>query len=586
MTHQASTVRLDTIRFPDEARVKKQEVYGQSFAFYNTLVDVETREQGDITRYRMRVSNRGLSRHPLTIRFATDRSLAYVPTWLHNPPVYELQGAALNFAHYGLPKRSAAAEGAIPADLPLAVCMDPGTNAPCEMIACETTDKGVGMRLGDGGVTFSFLDGTERSAWELVFYVVRGAGLIDCVRNYHAAVPYQGVRGDGPGLMWFYDDAWYADAQGRFDLDRLRADARTVRDLGAKYVVIEPGHLSQHFDARYWGPRMAERHPRMAFFVQSLEVLTELGLAPLMYYNCVHGRVKLMTDPDFGMPDLHRLRYKAADAGLEQVRMQEAMAIDMNWFKGGVVPSTEYPMDSDPVIDVRAAEWRDWLCRRITFLLKTYPQLAGTYIDTWPAGLPIFGEGLNAYDAAYDGNSWWNGMNDFMWDVRQVTRSFADKVLMLNDSRMPKKVMEAADLILNEDAGAIANPERAFWHCLRSALVGHSAKPCYQFHHGQPSMRNDVRARTVMACGGALGLGYCVIYFTHKYKEEDTGDAAAYTRAVRDMAWATQEAPREVPEVAISGQTRNIESLAYATDRHEVKLDFPSHTLDVRETAR
>ena len=585
MAEQADGIRLESIRFPDEARVVREEACGKSFAFYSTHVDVQVSGEGDYTRYLMRVSNRGLAQHPLKIRFSTGRRLAYVPTWLHNPPVYDLRGAGLSFTHFGLPKRSGVGEAAIPADLPLAICFDPGTNPACEMVACETVEKGVGLRLEDGGITFCFLDGTERSSWAIEFHTVRGTGLIDCLRNYHRHVPYDGIRANDAQMMWFYDDlANYGNADGSYNLQEFQDDAATMKELGVKYVVIEPGHLSQHFDKRFWSPGMARHHPRMDFFVKSLDVLTDSGMAPLIYTNCVHGKVDLMTDPDYGTPDLHRLRYRAADGGLEQSRMQESMKIDMNWFKDGVVPTTEYPMDSDPVMEVRCAEWRDWLCRRITYMLGTYPQLAGTYVDTWPAGLPLFGESLTPYDDAYDGNSWWNAVNDLMWDIRQVTRSFEGKVLMLNDSRMPKKVMEAADIILNEDAGSIANPERAFWHCLRSMAVGHGSKPGYQFHHAKPGMRNDVRARTVMACAAAMGLGYCAIHFDHRHREDIGDTKEAYNAAVRDMKWIAEERAVGTPEITMSGETRNIESLVYSTDGHEVEIDFPAKDVSVRRT--
>ena len=115
-------------------------------------------------------------------------------------------------------------------------------------------------------------------------------------------------------------------------------------------------------------------------------------------------------------------------------------------------------------------------------------------------------------------------MNDFMWDIRQATRAQGNKILMINDSRMHKKVLEAADVVLNEEAGIITNPERGFWHCLRAMVVGHDAKTSYQFHHAKnDGITNDFRARLIMACAAALELGYCVF---HSHREKIQSETA------------------------------------------------------------
>ncbi|MHC4871491.1 MAG: hypothetical protein ACYTFY_06575 [Planctomycetota bacterium] len=580
----ASLTEKIAIQFPYSPLNISSEQNCAEYCFSTTMVDICAEKYDLSTKYIFRVSNRSMVEQPLKISFKTDKSLSYVPVWLHNPPVYEIS-SGVKFNHYGLPSRVGMEDDSVPADLPLVVCMDPGTNSECVMYVCESVDYGVGIELSEGMISFLFKDGTDRSNFELEFYEIKGQGLLDCAKNYQKKSAYKGiVKQGGKKMMWFYDtELHYGNDDGTFDIDSFKKDAETVAAMGTEYVVIEPRHHGQHFDARYWSPKMAEKIPEVDFFVKSLDIIKGLGMEPLMYYNCVHGVMRLITHPEYGTPDLYRLRFKPADAGLAQQQMEENMEIDMNWFKDGIVPTFVYPLDSDPVMDVRSAEWRDWLCRRITFMLKTYPQLKGTYIDTWPAGLPIFEESLNEYDACYDKNSWWNAMNDFMWDIRQVTHSFENKIFMLNDSRMPKKVMESADLILNEDAGPIVNAERAFWHCLRSMLVGHGGKPGFQFHHAKPGMRNDDRAKLVMACSAAMGLDYCIIHFDIQHMEDDSDNREAYNSAVSEMNTLLREDLKDISEIVISGESRNIEKLSYSTDSHQVSIDFPGKKLDVKE---
>ena len=114
--------------------------------------------------------------------------------------------------------------------------------------------------------------------------------------------------------------------------------------------------------------------------------------------------------------------------------------------------------------------------------------------------------------------------------------------------------------------------------------VGHGSKPGYQFHHAKPGMRNDVRARTVMACAAAMGLGYCAIHFDHRHREDIGDTKEAYNAAVRDMKWIAEERAVGTPEITMSGETRNIESLVYSTDGHEVEIDFPAKDVSVRRT--
>jgi len=568
---------LSQINFGREPARRDSTSWGTSFVFSDGLVDALTDIAGNKTHYRFRVSNPRAQERKLTIRFKTGCRLAYVPTWLHNPPVYDLKDSHA-FAHYGLPQRVGLDPAAFPADVALAVAFDSGDTHPSVMLACETVDKGVGMELGPDGIAFTFLDGTERLQFEIDVHVIKGKSLLDCIAQYQEGIRYQGITAEDSQLMCFLCERRNRDT-GELDIDLFRTEAEQSARLGARYAVTGIGHNDTHFDERYWAPETAAVSPDARYFAESLDVLTSLGLVPLLYYNCVHGRVPLFENKQFGRRGLLELRHVPADNWAQKDLFEKNYEVDMNWFTDGK-PHHKYPMDTDPTMDVRCPEWRRWITGRVTFMLENYPQLAGTYVDTWPAGLPFFGKcaGTHAHD--FGEYEWWNGMDAFMWEIRQATKSCGNKVFMINDSRMPKKLLEAADLILNEDAGPVSNPEKVFWHCLRAAAVGHNSKPSYQFHHWKEGMTNAFRAKVFLACASAMNLAYCIFNRSKYDVEGDTVEA--YLRMINEMSWTLTERSGNA-EISISPDSRNIELLSYSTSGHSVQVDFPGREVRVGE---
>lgn len=347
--------------------------------------------------------------------------------------------------------------------------------------------------------------------------------------------------------------------------------------LGARYVVIECRHHGTHFDERFWAPQNAGSIPAVRFFADTLEILTRLRMCPLMYYNCVHGQVKLFNDGQYGSKGLFDFRHVPADNWAQKDLFEKNYEVDMNWFTSGKSMS-KYSMNTDPTMDVKNTQWRRWITDRIRFMLQNYPKLTGTYIDTWPAGLPFFGQCAAEHVHDFGKHEWWNAVDAFMWEIRQATKACGDKIFMINDSRMPKKLLEAADLILNEDAGPISNLEKVFWHCLRAAAVGHNGKPSYQFHHWKPGITNSLRTKAFLACASPLRLGYCIFHMPRVGPEGDTVED--YRAAIEETAWALEERSDNA-ELSISSETCNIVLLKYTTANHDVELDFPGREVKV-----
>ena len=567
---------LSHVTFPGAPIRTDETACGKSFVFPEGLVDVLTTVEDCKTHYHLRVSNPTRQPKTLAVRFVTGYQLAYVPTWLHNPPVYDLKDTNA-FSHYGLPQRVGLDRSAFPADVGLAVAFNPGDTNPSVMLACETVDKGVGIVLGPDGIVFSFLDGTERLQFELDLYAIKGRSLLDCIAQYQGRIPYNGITTQDNPLMCFV--CTHQDREtGAFDMDAFRREAEYAAAAGARYAVMEGmEHHHTHFDERYWSPKHAAHLPDIKFFSEGLDALVSVGLRPLMYYNCVHGQVRLFRETRYSPGGLLDLKHIPVDRWAQKDLFEKNYEIDMNWFTHGK-PHHKYPMDTDPTMDIRNPEWRRWITSRVAYMLENYPQLAGTYVDTWPAGLPFFGKDAGEHAHDFGEHEWWNGMEAFMWEIRQATKACGDKVFMINDSRMPKKLLEAADLILNENAGPVFNPEKVFWHCLRAAAVGHNSKPSYQFHHWKQGMTNPFRAKAFFACASVMNLGYC-IYNGGTYDVE--GDTVeAYHDVIDEMSWTLTERSDDA-EISISSESRNIESLKYSTSNHRVEIDFPGREVSV-----
>ncbi len=570
--------------FPNKAKKRAQSNNALNFVFETGSIDVILQESPEFSKLIIRGCNPDIKSKPLKIRFKVDTEFVHIPTWLHNPPVYRLNERHA-FSHFGLPQRTGVAETAYPFDIGYAICLDAGKDAPATMINCETTEKGLGIETGPDGLVFCFLDGTDRLAFELEFTVIPANNLLECLDKYRNLTPYHGITGkQAAPIMWFTDWSCFSPDgnKGYPDLNKFKEEVKLAKQLGVEYVVEET--FAFLFDEKFWSPHNAKQPAKLEFHKQMLDILTDADMKPLMYWNSCWTNPPALDDPEYGLgKQIRKMAHNPADNWRNKKIFEKNYQIDMNWWSNGK-PYPSYSVDTHPTMDMRCPKWREWLCERIKKRLKDYPQLAGTYIDTWPAGLPMFAGCNNAeHKDDYGENEWWNAIKDFMWQIREATKSAgSDKVLMINDSRMPKKVLEACDLILNEDDGPVKDPQKAFWHCFRSAAVRHTDhKPSFQFHHWKKGMNNALRTQFYLAFAAFFGLEYCIWHQQHYAPGPEGATVQEYYQTIRDLQWLFGSSP-EKRSITISSETGSIEKMSFEIADKKVHVDFAAKKLKIK----